>query len=87
MQWMIDTPTGVRRIKSAVPAGSVVAHKTGTMPGTVNDAAIVTSPDGKDHVVIVIFSKAGTSPEKKREDDVAEVSRKVWRELVASNQP
>ena len=87
MQWMIDTPTGARRIKSAVPAGSVVAHKTGTMPGTVNDAAIVTSPDGKDHVVLVIFSKAGTSPEKKREDDVAAVTRKVWRELVVARQP
>ncbi len=84
MQWMIDTPTGVRRIKSAVPAGSVVAHKTGTRPGTVNDAAIVTSPDGKDHVVLVIFSKAGTSPEKKREDDVAAVTKKVWRELVGA---
>jgi beta-lactamase class A len=83
MQWMIDTPTGARRIKSAVPAGSVVAHKTGTMPGTVNDAAIVTSPDGKNHIVLVIFSKAGTSPEKKREDDVAAVAKKVWQELVA----
>jgi len=87
MQWMIDTPTGVRRIKSAVPAGSVVAHKTGTMPGTVNDASIVTSPDGKNHVVLVIFSKAGKSAEKKREDDVAAVTRRVWRELVGSGQP
>ena len=87
MQWMIETPTGTRRIKSAVPAGSVVAHKTGTMPGVVNDAAIVTSPDGKDHVVIVIFSKAGTSPEKKREDDVAAVAKKVWDELVAARRP
>lgn len=87
MQWMIDTPTGVRRVKSAVPAGSVVAHKTGTMPGTVNDAAIVTSPDGKNHIVLTIFSKAGTSAEKKREDDVAAVTKKVWRELVGSGQP
>jgi beta-lactamase class A len=85
MQWMIDTPTGVRRIKSAVPTGSVVAHKTGTMPGVINDAAIVTSPDGKDHIVLVIFSKAGTSPEKKREDDVAAVAKNVWRELVGSH--
>lgn len=84
MQWMIETPTGARRIKSAVPTGSVVAHKTGTMPGVVNDASIVTSPDGKDHVVIVIFSKAGTSSETKREDDVAAVAKKVWRELVGS---
>jgi beta-lactamase class A len=87
MQWMIETPTGARRIKSAVPTGSVVAHKTGTMPGVVNDASIVTSPDGKDHVVIVIFSKAGTSPENRREDDVAAVAKKAWDELMATRRP
>jgi beta-lactamase class A len=82
MQWMIETPTGVRRIKAVIPAGSVVAHKTGTMPGVVNDAAIVTSPDGKDHVVIVVFSKSGTSAEKVREDDVAAAAKKAYRQLL-----
>lgn len=84
MRWMIDTPTGARRIKAVVPPGSVVAHKTGTMPGVVNDAAIVTSPDGKNHVVIVVFSKAGTSPEKVREDDVAAAGKKAYQEFLKS---
>ncbi len=83
MQWMIDTPTGARRIKAVMPKGSVVAHKTGTMPGVVNDAAIVTSPDEKNHYVIVVFSKAGTSPEKVREDDVAAAAKKAYDELSA----
>jgi beta-lactamase class A len=78
MKWMIDTPTGPRRIKAVVPAGSVVAHKTGTMPGTVNDAAIVTSPDGKSHVVLVVFSRGGTSPESVREDDVAAAAKTAY---------
>jgi beta-lactamase class A len=82
MKWMIDTSTGVRRIKSVMPAGSVVAHKTGTMPGTVNDAAIVTSANGKDHVVLVVFSKGGSSAEKIREDDVAAAAKKAYRELL-----
>ena len=81
MQWMIDTPTGPRRIKSIVPAGSIVAHKTGTMPGVVNDAAIVTSPDGKNHYVVVVFSKAGTSAEKVRENDVAAAAKKALGEF------
>ncbi|MFL6244559.1 MAG: class A beta-lactamase, partial [Thermoanaerobaculia bacterium] len=81
MQWMIDTPTGPRRIKAVMPAGSIVAHKTGTMPGVVNDAAIVTSPDGKNHYVIVVFSKAGTSGEKVREDDVAAAAKKAYEVL------
>lgn len=84
MQWMIDTPTGSRRIKAVVPKGSVVAHKTGTMPGTVNDVGIVTSPDGKDHVVIVVFSKAGTSEEKIREDDVAAAAKAAYGALVSA---
>lgn len=84
MKWMIDTPTGPRRIKAVMPAGSVIAHKTGTMPGVVNDAAIVTSPDGKNHYVIVVFSKAGTSEEKVREDDVAAAAKKAL-ETLSSN--
>ena len=82
MQWMIETSTGARRIKAVVPSGAIVAHKTGTMPGVVNDAAIVTSPDGKNHVVIVVFSKAGTSEEKVREDDVAAAAKKAYEELL-----
>lgn len=81
MKWMIETPTGARRVKAVMPAGSVVAHKTGTMPGVVNDAAIVTSPDGKNHYVIVVFSKAGTSPERVREDDVAAAAKKAYETL------
>ncbi len=81
MHWMIATPTGARRIKAVMPNGSVVAHKTGTMPGTVNDAAIVTSPDGRNHYVIVVFSKAGRSPEKMREDDVAAAAKAAFRTL------
>jgi len=84
MRWMIETPTGARRIKAVVPAGAVVAHKTGTMPGVVNDAAIVTSPDGRHHIVIVVFSKAGTSAEKVREDDVAAAGKKVYAEFLIS---
>lgn len=85
MKWMIDTPTGPRRIKAVMPAGSVVAHKTGTMPGVVNDAAIVILPDGKSHYVIVVFSKAGTSEEKVREDDIAATAQKALDELTRAN--
>jgi beta-lactamase class A len=82
MQWMIGTPTGVRRIKSAVPQGSIVAHKTGSMPGVVNDAAIITSSDGRNHVVLVIFSKAGAGDEKVREDEVAAAAKKAYDEVL-----
>jgi beta-lactamase class A len=80
---MSESTTGVRRIKAAVPRGSTVTHKTGTMPGTANDVAVVTSPDGKDHVVIAIFSKSGKAELKAREDDIAAVAKKVWDTLTS----
>jgi beta-lactamase class A len=81
---MTESTTGARRIKAAVPRGATVTHKTGTMPGTANDVAIVASPDGKDHVVIAIFSKSGKAKLEDREDDIAAVAREVWRELTSS---
>jgi beta-lactamase class A len=42
LRWLIDSPTGVNRIKAAAPAGSIVAHKTGTSDGgPTNDIGVV----------------------------------------------
>ena len=82
VQWMTATKTGAKRIKAGVPSGSVVAHKTGTMPGTMNDAGIVTSPDGKNHLVLVIFTKAAKSSDEKGESDIAAVAAKAYEELM-----
>ena len=77
LRWMIETKTGPKRIVSAVPAGSVVAHKTGTMPGTVNDVGIVTSPDGENHYVIAIFTKASKQEGDEAEEDIAAITRAI----------
>lgn len=82
LRMMADTPTGKRRIKSAIPADAILAHKTGTMPGTVNDAGIITSPDGKSHIVLVVFTKSGTkATEESREDVIAGIARAVYASL------
>ncbi|HEU4522440.1 MAG TPA: class A beta-lactamase [Thermoanaerobaculia bacterium] len=83
VQIMSSSATGEHRIKAGLPEGSVVANKTGTMPGTVNDVGIITSPNGRDHVLIVIFSKGGkTSTLTQRERAVALVTRAVYRDFV-----
>lgn len=74
VHWMTDTPTGARRIRAAFP-DAVVTHKTGTMPGTANDAGIVTI--GDQHVAIAIFTKAAKSELKVVEDDIAAVAKKA----------
>jgi beta-lactamase class A len=81
VHWMTVTPTGPRRIKAAVP-GAVVIHKTGTMPGTVNDVGIVNA-EGSGAVVLVVFSKRGTSPQEIREDDLAAAARAAYNEVTA----
>jgi beta-lactamase class A len=83
MNIMAGSPTGERRIRAGAPADAVVAHKTGTMPGTVNDVGIITSPNGKDHVLIVVFTKGGkTSTMTQRERAVASITRTVYRDFV-----
>ena len=84
VHWMTVTPTGKRRIVSAVPKGATLAHKTGTMPGTTNDVGIITTPDGKQHIAIAIFTKGSKRDvTSEAEDDIAAIARLVYETLTA----
>jgi beta-lactamase class A len=48
--------TGADRIPAGVPAGTPVAHKTGTLAGISNDVGIVTLPD-KRRVTVAVFTR------------------------------
>jgi beta-lactamase class A len=81
VELMTKSTTGVQRIKAAVPKGSVVAHKTGTMPGTTNDVALITLPNG-EHVALAIFTKASKrDATEDAEADIRAITRKVLQEL------
>lgn len=81
LKLMTDTKTGPRRIKRALPEGATVAHKTGTMPGVVNDVGIVTLKDGQRIAMAIFTKRASDASEKDAEDDLAAVARAVIREL------
>ena len=51
---MARTTTGARRIRAGLPAGTLVAHKTGTLAGVTNDVGIIRLPDGR-HLALVVF--------------------------------
>jgi beta-lactamase class A len=75
---MADSPTGPRKLRAAVPKGWTIAHKTGSMPGTSNDAGILISPNGKHHIAIAIFTKAAkTSNDETVDADIANAVRAV----------
>jgi len=69
--------TGDARIKGILPPGTDVAHKTGSIGGTVNDVGVITLPDGAGHVVLALFVKKGTKPEAS-ERAIAQISRAVY---------
>lgn len=69
--------TGAARLRGKLPADTVVAHKTGTIGGTVNDVGVITLPDGKGQVVIAVFIKESDAPMEQRERAIAEIARSV----------
>ena len=70
--------TGALRIKGMLPAGTVVAHKTGTIGGTVNDVGMITLPEGRGHLLIAVYTKGSSLPEEKREHAIAEIARTAF---------
>lgn len=78
---MAHCDTGLARLKGMLPAGTRVAHKTGTL-GTVNnvtdDVGIITLPGTAGHVAIAVFVKWSEEPEAQREHIIAELARTVY---------
>ncbi len=75
---MLRCQTGQGRIKGELPPGTAVAHKTGTIAGTVNDAGIIYLPDGQGHVVLTVFTKNFSAETEDVEKVIAEVARLVY---------
>jgi beta-lactamase class A len=84
MQVLINTSTGLNRIKGLLPEGTIVAHKTGTsgandagVISAVNDVGIITLPNGQ-HLALAVFVSYAKETEAECEKIIAEVSKMVW---------
>jgi beta-lactamase class A len=81
--WMTESHTGDTRIKALLPAGTVVADKTGTsgmgrdFTNADNDAALITLPDGRKLALVVLVADA-KAPFAVRERAIADIARAVW---------
>lgn len=80
---MTETQTGPARLKGLLPAGTIVAHKTGSMGGTTNDVGLITLPDNAGHLAIAVFVKASTIEQPERERAIAEIARTVYDYFVS----
>ena len=70
--------TGAARIKGLLPSDTVVAHKTGSLGGTVDDLGIIYLPQSAGHVAISVLSKRTLADSSDVERVIAEIARYAY---------
>lgn len=70
--------TGRGRIKGGLPSGTQVAHKTGTIGGTVNNVGIIHLPHNQGIVALSVFTKNMDRENHDVENIIAQVARFVY---------
>jgi beta-lactamase class A len=84
LDMMKNSRPGSNRIKRGVPAGTNVAHKTGTgspasgLVSTVNDVGIVQLPDGR-HLLIAIYISDAKVKLENSEEVIAKLTEAAWK--------
>lgn len=79
--------TGKGRLPAGLPAGTKVAHKTGTFSRLItNDAGIITLPGKSGHVVLTVQIKESSQTLEAQERAIAEVARAVYHHFTARTQ-
>lgn len=86
-EWMLESTSGPKRIKGLLPAGTPVAHKTGSsgvewgmIPAT-NDAGLITLPDGR-RLALAVFVTDAHADQDTCEHVIAAIAREVYDEAV-----
>lgn len=77
--------TGDNRIRAGLPEGVLVANKTGSLYphcGSINDAGIVTLPNGKGRLALAIFCPVNAHDYTPAEDLIAVVTRLIFDHFV-----
>lgn len=74
---------GAKRLKGLLPAGTAVAHKTGTswtingVTAAHNDVGIITLPNG-NHIAITVFVSDTRATASERDATIAKIARAIW---------
>jgi len=74
---MLKCDTGVNRIRGLLPSSVEVAHKTGTIGGTVDDVGIIYLSQGRGHIILSVLSK-GCEDRDKAETAIANIARYAY---------
>lgn len=83
---MQETSTGANQIKGLLPAGTIVAHKTGRsgtneqgVSAATNDVGLITLPNGK-HLIIAVFVSNSPADLATRESVIARIAKAAYDE-------
>jgi beta-lactamase class A len=75
---MAQCKTGRNRMRSLLPDGTRVEHKTGTLNGLTDDVGFITLPNGH-RVAIAVFARGGSN----RPSAIAEAAKTVYDGFLA----
>jgi beta-lactamase class A len=78
-----ECQTGAARIPGLLPKGIDVAHKSGTISGSINDTGIVILPYNAGHIAITVFMKNARATTAIRERVIADISRYAYDYFVS----
>jgi beta-lactamase class A len=70
---MSKCQTGRNRMKSLLPKGTRVEHKTGTLNGLSDDVGFITLPNGR-RLAVAFFARGGSN----RPRTIAEAARTIY---------
>jgi beta-lactamase class A len=70
--------TGTGRLKGLLPPNTVVAHKTGTIGGVIDDVGIIYLPDEAGHLAIAVMSKQTRATDAEAERAIAQIARYAY---------
>jgi beta-lactamase class A len=83
LKLMTESIPGAKRLKGELPAGTVVAHKTGTggtqngITSATNDIGIITLPDGR-HVAVAAFVSDSAANDDTGDAIIARLAKAAW---------
>ncbi len=87
VQILTASVTGPDRLRAGLPAGTVLAHKTGTsgtyegVAAATNDIGLITLPDGRK-LAIAVFVTDSRADEATRESVIARIAHSVYDEAI-----
>jgi beta-lactamase class A len=79
-----ECQTGTARIPGLLPAETTVAHKSGTIGGSVNDTGIVFLPYNAGHLAVTVLMKDAKATTAERERVIADITRYAYDYFVTT---